>query len=135
MMNINEEQVRKHAYQIWESEGRPQNQATRHWEMAQKMAATQNQLENQDRSNTSKAKTRSAKASSAEKLSVKEPSIKNPSVKEPDSKADLAAASKKIKTRQKQNQKIEKADAIASTDVVKDVIKTEIPPVNSQIGV
>src|SRR5690606_39129954 len=75
MMNINEEQVRKHAYQIWESEGRPQNQATRHWEMAQKMAATQNQLENQDRSNTSKAKTRSAKASSAEKLSVKEPSI------------------------------------------------------------
>lgn len=130
MMNISEEEVRKHAYQIWESEGRPENQATRHWEMAQKMAAAQNQLENQDRSNTSKAKTRSAKVAPAEKSSVDEPSIK-----EPGSKAALAAASKKIKTRQKQNQKIEKADAIASTDVVKDVIKTEIPAVNSQIGV
>lgn len=130
MMNISEEEVRKHAYQIWESEGRPENQATRHWEMAQKIAAAQNQLENQDRSNTSKAKKRSAKVASPEKLSVNEPSVK-----EPGSKADLAAASKKIKTRQKQNQKIEKADAIASTDVVKDVIKTEIPAVNSQIGV
>src|SRR5690606_21447695 len=116
MMNINEEEVRKHAYQIWESEGRPQDQALRHWEMAQKIAASQNQLEHQERSNTSKAKARSV----------------TKSVTKTD---DIAAASKKIKTRQKQNQKIEKANAIASTDVVRDVIKTEVPPVNSQVGV
>ncbi|MDH4612496.1 DUF2934 domain-containing protein [Pseudomonas sp. BN102] len=33
-MSKNEERIRELAYQIWESEGRPQGQAARHWEMA-----------------------------------------------------------------------------------------------------
>src|SRR5690554_962056 len=109
MMNISEEQVRKHAYQIWESEGRPQNQAQRHWEMAQKVAASQSQLEHQDRSNTSKSKARSTTKSRGG--------------------SDIAAASKATKTPQKQNQKIAKAE------LVEDVIKTEVPPVDTNIGV
>lgn len=39
-MNINEQQVREFAYQIWESEGRPFGHSDRHWEMACKLAAT-----------------------------------------------------------------------------------------------
>jgi hypothetical protein len=37
-MNINEHRVREFAYQIWESEGRPNGQEERHWEMACKLA-------------------------------------------------------------------------------------------------
>ncbi|MND69917.1 hypothetical protein D3C80_614120 [compost metagenome] len=33
-MSKNEERIRELAYQIWESEGRPQGQGARHWEMA-----------------------------------------------------------------------------------------------------
>lgn len=32
--NIDENRVRELAYQIWESEGRPSGEASRHWEMA-----------------------------------------------------------------------------------------------------
>ena len=39
-MNLNEQQVREFAYQIWESEGRPFGHSERHWEMACKLAAT-----------------------------------------------------------------------------------------------
>lgn len=38
-MQTNENIVRQFAHQIWESEGRPEGQATRHWEMACKLAA------------------------------------------------------------------------------------------------
>lgn len=38
-MNLNEQQVREFAYQIWESEGRPFGHSERHWEMACKLAA------------------------------------------------------------------------------------------------
>ncbi|MBU1332585.1 MAG: DUF2934 domain-containing protein [Gammaproteobacteria bacterium] len=33
--------IREFAYQIWESEGRPDNQHARHWEMAEKLAAAE----------------------------------------------------------------------------------------------
>jgi hypothetical protein len=33
-MQVNEQVVRKFAHQIWESEGKPEGQANRHWEMA-----------------------------------------------------------------------------------------------------
>lgn len=36
-MNI-EARIREFAYQIWESEGRPDGQQARHWEMARKLA-------------------------------------------------------------------------------------------------
>lgn len=38
-MQVNEQVVRKFAHQIWESEGKPEGQASRHWEMACQLAA------------------------------------------------------------------------------------------------
>lgn len=37
-MSRDEERTRELAYQIWESEGRPEGQTERHWEMARKLA-------------------------------------------------------------------------------------------------
>ena len=37
-MSIEEKRVREFAYQIWESEGKPEGQEARHWEMARKLA-------------------------------------------------------------------------------------------------
>ncbi|WP_462402748.1 DUF2934 domain-containing protein [Pseudomonas sp. Marseille-QA0332] len=38
MMSVNEERIRVFAYQIWESEGKPEGQEERHWDMARKLA-------------------------------------------------------------------------------------------------
>ncbi len=37
-MSTNDKRVREFAYQIWESEGKPEGQEARHWEMACKLA-------------------------------------------------------------------------------------------------
>lgn len=37
-MSNDEKRVREFAYQIWESEGKPEGQEARHWEMARKLA-------------------------------------------------------------------------------------------------
>ena len=37
-MNTADKRIREFAYQIWESEGRPDGQEARHWEMACKLA-------------------------------------------------------------------------------------------------
>ncbi|SEP61552.1 Protein of unknown function [Pseudomonas sp. NFACC02] len=37
-MNVDEEAVRQLAQLIWETEGRPEGQDARHWEMATKLA-------------------------------------------------------------------------------------------------
>lgn len=37
-MSTEDKRIREFAYQIWESEGRPDGQEARHWEMAQKLA-------------------------------------------------------------------------------------------------
>ncbi len=37
-MSTNEKRIREFAYQIWESEGKPEGQETRHWDMAHKLA-------------------------------------------------------------------------------------------------
>ncbi|MGH8381252.1 DUF2934 domain-containing protein [Pseudomonas sp.] len=36
-MSIEEKRIREFAYQIWESEGKPEGQESRHWEMARKL--------------------------------------------------------------------------------------------------
>ena len=36
-MSTDDKRVREFAYQIWESEGRPEGQEARHWEMARKL--------------------------------------------------------------------------------------------------
>ncbi|AOA04689.1 MULTISPECIES: DUF2934 domain-containing protein [Pseudomonas] len=40
-MSNDDKHIREFAYQIWESEGRPQGQEARHWEMAHKLAQAQ----------------------------------------------------------------------------------------------
>lgn len=37
-MSTDEKRIREFAYQIWESEGKPEGQEARHWEMACKLA-------------------------------------------------------------------------------------------------
>ncbi|MDY7560322.1 DUF2934 domain-containing protein [Pseudomonas sp. 10B1] len=37
-MSADEKRIREFAYQIWESEGQPEGQGERHWEMARKLA-------------------------------------------------------------------------------------------------
>ena len=37
-MSIDDKRIREFAYQIWESEGKPEGQEARHWEMACKLA-------------------------------------------------------------------------------------------------
>ncbi|APC14350.1 hypothetical protein BLL42_00825 [Pseudomonas frederiksbergensis] len=37
-MSTDDKRVREFAYQIWESEGKPEGQEARHWEMACKLA-------------------------------------------------------------------------------------------------
>lgn len=42
-MSSDEDRIRELAYQIWESEGRPEGQTEKHWEMARKLAESENQ--------------------------------------------------------------------------------------------
>lgn len=37
-MSTDDKRIREFAYQIWESEGRPEGQESRHWDMARKLA-------------------------------------------------------------------------------------------------
>jgi len=37
-MDIDKQRISEFAYQIWQSEGEPQGQEERHWEMARKLA-------------------------------------------------------------------------------------------------
>ncbi len=37
-MSVEEKRIREFAYQIWESEGKPEGHEERHWEMARKLA-------------------------------------------------------------------------------------------------
>ena len=40
-MSNDDKHIREFAYQIWESEGRPEGQEARHWDMAHKLAQAQ----------------------------------------------------------------------------------------------
>lgn len=40
-MNTEDKRIREFAYQIWESEGRPDGQEARHWDMARKLVEAQ----------------------------------------------------------------------------------------------
>jgi hypothetical protein len=46
-MSIDEQRIREFAFQIWESEGRPQGQHERHWKMASKLAEAEAQAQAQ----------------------------------------------------------------------------------------
>jgi hypothetical protein len=40
-MSTDDKRIREFAYQIWESEGQPEGQEARHWEMARKLAESE----------------------------------------------------------------------------------------------
>lgn len=40
-MSNDDKRIREFAYQIWESEGKPEGQEARHWEMARKLAESE----------------------------------------------------------------------------------------------
>lgn len=56
MSEQQDQRIRELAYQIWESEGRPEGEEARHWEMARKLAESEQQGE------TAKPATRARKA-------------------------------------------------------------------------
>ncbi|TDF81547.1 DUF2934 domain-containing protein [Pseudomonas sp. H9] len=72
-MSIEEKRVREFAYQIWESEGKPEGQEIRHWEMARKLAEAE--------SLAPKATPRKAKAKPATEAPPSKPAaVKKPRV-------------------------------------------------------
>ncbi|WP_415768854.1 DUF2934 domain-containing protein [Pseudomonas sp. LB3P38] len=94
-MSINDKRIREFAYQIWESEGKPEGQDARHWEMARKLAEAE-----------ALAPSKSAKAAGSKTAGTKAPASKaNGKAAEPKAKAKPAAASKVIPPGEKANEK------------------------------
>jgi hypothetical protein len=96
-MSTDDKRVREFAYQIWESEGQPEGQEARHWEMARKLAEAE-----------ALAPSKSAKAAGS-KTATKAPVSKTSNGKagEPKTKAKAktAAASKVIPPGEKATEK------------------------------
>lgn len=79
-MSTDEKRVHEFAYQIWESEGKPDGQEARHWEMARKLAEAE-----------ALAPKKSPKAAASKTAATKPAASKAPAAK-----AKPAAASKVI---------------------------------------
>jgi hypothetical protein len=93
-MSTNDKRIREFAYQIWESEGKPEGQDARHWEMARKLAEAE-----------ALAPSKSPKAADS-KAAAKAPVSKaNGKAAVPKTKAKPAAASKVIPPGEKANEK------------------------------
>jgi hypothetical protein len=105
-MSTDDKRVREFAYQIWESEGKPEGQEARHWEMARKLAEAE-----------ALAPKKSPKAAGS-KTAVKPAVAKaaNGKVPEPKAKSKPAAASKVIppgeKTAEKKPRAAKKPPAV-----------------------
>ena len=90
-MSTDDKRVREFAYQIWESEGKPEGQEARHWEMARKLAEAE-----------ALAPKKTPKASGSKTAAKPAPAKGNgaldgkASVAKPKAKAKPAAASKVI---------------------------------------
>ncbi|MGF6513764.1 hypothetical protein ABH912_001230 [Pseudomonas sp. BT76 TE3572] len=94
-MSINDKRIREFAYQIWESEGKPEGQDARHWEMARKLAEAE-----------ALAPSKSPKAPGSKTAGTKAPASKaNGKAAVPKAKAKPAAASKVIPPGEKANEK------------------------------
>ena len=74
-MNNDDQRIREFAYQIWESEGKPEGQEARHWEMAVTLA--QAEALAPKKAAASKAKSKAAPAASV-KPAAKAPAAKKP---------------------------------------------------------
>jgi hypothetical protein len=94
-MSINDKRIREFAYQIWESEGKPEGQDARHWEMARKLAEAE-----------ALAPSKSPKAAGSKTDGAKAPASKgNGKAAAPKTKAKPAAASKVIPPGEKVSEK------------------------------
>ncbi|KAA0987049.1 DUF2934 domain-containing protein [Pseudomonas sp. ANT_J28] len=94
-MSTNDKRIREFAYQIWESEGKPEGQDARHWEMARKLAEAE-----------ALAPSKSPKAAGSKTAAAKAPASKpNGKAAEPKTKAKPAAASKVIPPGEKATEK------------------------------
>lgn len=99
-MSIDEKRVREFAFQIWESEGKPEGQAERHWQMAIKLA--ESEASAPAASKSVKGKTLAApnpaipttkKPAKAEKPALLEAKPAKPAAKKPAAKAVTPKAS------------------------------------------
>jgi hypothetical protein len=101
-MSTDDKRVREFAYQIWESEGKPEGQDARHWEMARKLAEAE-----------ALAPSKSPKAAGSKTASTKSPAAKSANGKaappKASAKAKPAAASKVIPPGEKAADKKPKA--------------------------
>ena len=88
-MSTDDKRVREFAYQIWESEGKPEGQEARHWKMARKLAEAEARAPKKSTKATA-AKSAAGKANGALDGNASET---KPKVK---AKAKPAAASKVI---------------------------------------
>ncbi|MGY2338575.1 DUF2934 domain-containing protein [Pseudomonas sp. SDO5532_S415] len=87
-MSTDDKRIREFAYQIWESEGKPEGQEARHWEMARKLAEAE-ALAPKKSPKAAGSKTAASKPAAGKSLNGKaEPKTK--------AKAKPAAASKVI---------------------------------------
>jgi hypothetical protein len=97
-MSVDEKRIREFAYQIWESEGRPEGQEARHWEMACSLAnaeaGTVSDAPQKPKRARSSAKTEAAAAAQPAE-EVEKPAKKARTTK---SKAESAAPAKAEKT-------------------------------------
>ncbi|WP_223529611.1 DUF2934 domain-containing protein [Pseudomonas sp. BF-B-26] len=94
-MSTNDKRIREFAYQIWESEGKPEGQDARHWEMARKLAEAE-----------ALAPSKSPKAAASKTAATKAPASKaNGKAAEPKTKAKPATASKVIPPGEKASEK------------------------------
>ena len=95
-MSIDDKRIREFAYQIWESEGKPEGEEARHWEMARKLAEAE-ALAPKKSPKTTTGKTAPTKASEA-----KAPATK---AKATTAKAKPASAAKVIPPGEKATEK------------------------------
>ncbi|MHC8299699.1 DUF2934 domain-containing protein [Pseudomonas sp. ZS1P83] len=94
-MSTDDKRIREFAYQIWESEGKPEGHEARHWEMARKLAEAE-----------ALAPSKSPKAAVSKTVGAKAPANKSTNGKaEPKAKAKPAAASKVIPPGEKATEK------------------------------
>ncbi|EUB74909.1 Protein of unknown function DUF2934 [Pseudomonas sp. GM41(2012)] len=94
-MSTNDKRIREFAYQIWESEGKPEGQDARHWEMARKLAEAE-----------ALAPSKSPKAAASKGDGTKAPASKaNGKAAVAKTKAKPAAASKVIPPGEKASEK------------------------------
>ncbi|QXI30686.1 DUF2934 domain-containing protein [Pseudomonas vanderleydeniana] len=70
-MSTEEKRIREFAYQIWESEGRPDGQEARHWEMARKLAEAEALAPSKPAVSRAKPKTATTAAKPATKSTAK----------------------------------------------------------------